>query len=89
MSTSFATWLTAFVEEKDLDLCHLFQVETTQYTHLIPLHKVLDAARFARPDEQDKIKDILVQLDFRNGDVMHFFNHLAGGVARAWEQESA
>ena len=33
-------------------------------------------------DDRAKIKDTLVQIDFRNGNVMDFFEYLANGLAQ-------
>lgn len=81
--TAFATWLGTFVDEKDLDREHVFTAEgATWGENLIPLQCVIDAAGQASREEQAKIKDILVRIDFLNGDPMHFFGHLASGMAR-------
>lgn len=79
----FATWLDTFVEEKGLDLGHRFDVEGPQWGwNSIPLCSVIDVAKQCSTAEQARIKDTLVQIDFRNGDAMHFFEHLAKGMAR-------
>lgn len=40
-------------------------------------------AMFSAPaHEQAAIKTTLVKIDFRNGDILHFFRHLAGAIAR-------
>jgi len=33
-------------------------------------------------DEQKAIKNILVKIDFQNGNIMDFFKHLAQAIAR-------
>lgn len=78
---SFNKWLDTFVEEKGLDTEFLFQVDGLLGTNFIPLGCVLDAIKSATPQEQKGIKDTIVKIDFRNGDVMHFFNHLAKALA--------
>lgn len=81
---NFATWLDTFVDEKGLDVDHVFEIETDDFwgTHFIPLAVVIEAAKNASAAEQKQIKDIVVQIDFRNGDVMHFFTHLAKGLTK-------
>lgn len=82
---NFATWLDTFVSEKGLDVDHVFEIKTDDFweTHFITLEIVLwQAKENASAAEQKQIKDIIVQIDFRNGDVMHFFNHLATGLAK-------
>lgn len=43
--------------------------------------KVVDGIVAAPKNEQANIKNILVQIDFKNGDVMHFIKHLANALA--------
>ncbi len=82
-ATSFTTWLDTFVDEKELDREHTFTVEGPVWgENIIPLQCVIDVAGQASSAEQAKIKDILVRIDFANGDAMHFFNHLAQSLAR-------
>jgi len=79
----FATWIDTLISEKGLDREHRFEIETDGFwgSHSIPLGVVIDAAKTATPAEQAQIKDIIVKIDFRNGDLMHFFAHLAKGLA--------
>lgn len=79
----FKTWLDTFVDEKGLNREHLFTVEGREWgENIIPLQCVIDMAGQATYYEQTKIKEILVRIDFANGNPMHFFAHLAKGVAR-------
>ena len=48
---------------------------------MIPLANVIAAIKAAPKSEQAVIKTNLVRIDFLNGDVMHFFDHLAGALA--------
>ena len=42
---------------------------------------IVDHIMVAPKHEQKQIRNIMVQIDFRNGDMMHFFNHLAKAIA--------
>lgn len=77
----FAHWIDTFVDEKQLDRNHLFAVEGRSGVNFIPLDVLIDHMKIARPGEQDGIKRTLVRIDFLNGDVLHFFNHLAHAIA--------
>lgn len=83
MTNTFATWLDTFVSEKELNTEHVFTVQTDDFwgEHIIPLAVVIEAAKNASDTERAQIQDIIVQIDFRNGDVLHFFAHLAKGLA--------
>lgn len=83
--TAFDEWLTRFVNEKELDTEYRFDVEGPKGGrgwNSIPLGVVLEACRTASPQEQAQIKNTLVKIDVLNGDVMHFFKHLAQGMAK-------
>ena len=87
MSQAFASWLDTFVDEKGLDVDgEIFEIETSDFwgEHMVPLAVVIEAAKNASPREQAAIKNILVQIDFRNGSVLHFFEHLAKGLVQTW-----
>lgn len=70
MVSPFYDWFTTFLEEKEVDMS-------------LPLNghvQVGDVCQFicyTTPEEQAKIKHTLVLIDFKNGDVYHFFRHLA------------
>lgn len=79
---TFTTWLDTFTTEKGLDMERTFEVNGTSGWNLIPLGCVIEAIKAASKREQDQIKATLVKIDFMNGDVCHFFNHLAKALAR-------
>lgn len=79
---SFNRWLDTFVEEKRIDLHRIFEVEGPSGFNIIPVGCIVDLMKSAPASEQAAIKSTLVKIDFVNGDVYHFFRHLAGAVAR-------
>jgi hypothetical protein len=80
--THFIHWLRTFVQEKGLDREHVFEVEGPEWgTNFIPFEILLRAIENAPAREQEGIKTMLVRIDFANGDVMHYFKHLAGALA--------
>lgn len=78
---TFTKWLETFVSEKGLDLEQIFQVEGKSGANFIPLACVVDAIKSAPAHEQAGIKSMIVKIDFRNGDVCHYFKHLAQAIA--------
>ena len=79
---TFNKWLDTLVEEKGLDTESAFEVDGPEWgMNYIPLGVVVDAIKQAPRHEQAQIKHTLVGIDFVNGDVMHFFKHLAGALA--------
>ena len=78
---TFNKWIDAFIEEKGIDTETLFEVEGKEYVNLIPCAVVIEHIKIANKQEQAQIKDVIVKIDFANGDVMHFFKHLAQAIA--------
>jgi len=77
----FDRWLDTLVEEKGLDTEEVFEVDGPSGVNWIPLGVIIEHIKIAPAHEQEQIKTVLVKIDFRNGDVMHFFEHLAGAIA--------
>lgn len=81
-------WLNTFIEEKGIDLEDSFEVNTKSgQTHFMSYEVVVEFIKIAPKHEQEQIKKVLVMIDFKNGDVKHFFRHLALGLAE--NQEAA
>lgn len=78
----FAQWLDTFVEEKGLNPDHHFEkVGPSGQLNIIPLANVIEAMKITDKSEQAQIKKGLVLLDFRNANVMDYFEHLSGALA--------
>lgn len=78
---TFPTWLDTFIEEKELDPEHLFEVETETAVNLIPVGVVLEHMKLAPAEEQAAIQHMLIQLDFHHAEIMPFLAHLAQALA--------
>jgi hypothetical protein len=79
--SQFSTWLDALIEEKELETETFLEVEGPSGTNYIPLEILVNAIKNASTTEQDAIKRTIVQIDFANGSIMHYFNHLAKAIA--------
>jgi hypothetical protein len=78
---TFTTWIDTFISEKGLDTERTFTVDGPSGENIIPLGCVVEAIKTTSKREQDQIKTTIVKIDFMNGDVCHFFNHLAKALA--------
>jgi hypothetical protein len=78
---NFAQWLDTLVEEKGIDPEMLIEVEGPSGTNIMPLEVVLDAMKATTPGEQAAIKNMIVRIDFANGDVVDYLKHLAQAIA--------
>lgn len=79
---TFNKWLDTFVSEKGIDLEQVLEVEGPSGTNWIPVACLLDVMKQAPKHEQAGIKTMIVKIDFRNGDVLHYFKHLAKAIAQ-------
>jgi len=80
---AFDTWLDTLIEEKGIDTESIeFDVMGKSGLNIIPLGVVIEHIKIASKEEQKQIKTILVQIDFANGDICHFFKHLSGAIAK-------
>ncbi len=79
---TFNKWLDTFIEEKGINLHQTFDVEGRTGLNVIPYGVVIEHMKIAPKSEQASIKNMLVRIDFANGDVKHFLRHLGKAIAR-------
>ena len=70
------------VEEKGIDLQTIIEVEGESGMNFIPLEMVIIFLEGAGKNTQNTAMNHLTKIDFHNGDVMHFFTHVAKFMAR-------
>ncbi len=73
-------WLDTFLIEKQVDLETVFVPDVTGVTHYVPFEVIREIVEHLPESLQAQIKETLIQIDFVNGDVLHFFRHLALGM---------
>jgi hypothetical protein len=78
----FIKWLDTFIEEKEINLQDTFDVEGKNGLNIISYGVIVEHIKISTKQEQEKIKNIIVNIDFKNGDVLHFFRHLGKAVAQ-------
>lgn len=79
----FNKWIDTFVSEKEIDINTEFTIESKGTTHFVSIGCLIEFIKKMPNDIKKKIKDNLVYLDFRNADVMDFFNHMAKGYIKS------
>ena len=72
--------LQTFFKEKDFEN-RVYSVEVNGLHHTITTDVVIAAIHRSQGTQRQRIINILQQLDFKNGDFHHFFQHLARGLA--------
>lgn len=74
---AFTKWFETFLDEKNLPVAN-WEIEADNgVVHMIDSEVVIEAIKGAPANEQAAIKTTIVKIDFVNGDVNHFFKHLA------------
>ena len=79
---TFKEWFQTFLEEKDLPIVSWEIKDLNGVSNFIDSDVVIEAIYGAPSHEQAQIKDTIVKIDFANGNVNHFFKHLATGLVR-------
>lgn len=79
---TFKKWFVTFIEEKGIDLEEGFVVTGPVFgENHMTYQNIYDLILQAPVGEQKAIQKMLVKIDFMNGDVKHYFRHLAKAVA--------
>jgi hypothetical protein len=80
--SNFKTWFNTFNQEKGIDPETNIEVEGPSGTNFMTLQNVFDAILATSASEQAGIKAMIVKIDFRNGDVVDYYKHLAKAIAQ-------
>ncbi len=78
--SKFIDWFDRFLDEKSLPYVSWEIADKTGIIHFIDSDVVVESIKNTSTTEHANIKDILVKIDFHDGDVNHFFHHLATGL---------
>ena len=78
---TFPKWFETFLDEKGTDLEQVVTVDGPSGANHIPVQCVVDAILAAPATEQAGIKTMIVKIDFVNGNVVDYFQHLAQAIA--------
>lgn len=87
IESAFNKWLDTFIEEKGIDLEQVIEIKTETNTHYFEVGNIVANIKATTPEEQAGIKDMIVKIDFYNGDVVDYFRHLAQALAENFEKQ--
>jgi hypothetical protein len=80
--TNTQKYLNVFFEEKALDE-RTYEIENDGMTHFVESEFVIEVIKNSTSAaEQEQIANIIRKIDFMNGDVHHFLQHLATGYVK-------
>ena len=81
MKNNFNKWLDTFLAEKNIELDNTFEFNNENGFNLMTYAVVVEYVKNTAKENQTKIKNTLVKIDFLNGDVLHFLKFLGKGIA--------
>lgn len=79
-------YLRDFFTEKDIETDTFQKVASDGTLHFVDNDIVVEYMTFMQEAEAEQVTSILRMIDFRNGDVNHFLEHLAGAVAERFSK---
>ena len=82
--TTFRNYLTTLLKEKGISLEHTFEIPSDSLfgNHLVPMEVVLEFIESLDNQTQSKIKETLVLIDFKNGNVLHYMEYITKGMVQ-------
>lgn len=78
----FNTWIDTFIEEKSLFLEEGFEVQGPSGFNIMSYGVIVETMKSCSPQEEKNLKNKIVEIDFKNGDIKHFFRHLGKSIAK-------
>lgn len=79
--TAFGQWLTQHLKEKEFDFSAPVTAKDGKQTQA---GNVIQSMMTAKPAEQIAIRNAFVVIDYSNGDLLKFVDHLAKAAPAAW-----
>ena len=71
------------LSEKNINLDTVLEIEGADYgTNFIPVECVVEFMENTDRATQTKMRNTLIQIDFQNGDIMHFITYVAKFIAK-------
>ena len=82
--TTFRNYLTTLLKEKGISLQHTFEIPSDSIfgNHFVPMEVVLEFIESLDNQTQSKIKETLVLIDFKNGNVLHYMEYITKGMVQ-------
>jgi len=75
-------FFTTFFNEKNLDFQYYTVHSPNGTPNIIPSTVVIEAIKHTKGEEAAKIKDMLIKIDFFNGNIHNYLQHLAQALTK-------
>jgi len=70
-------YLYKLLEEKGIELEETFDIEANGNLNIFQYGVIVEAILSTSIKEQQSIRNMLIRIDFKNGDIKHYLRHLA------------
>jgi hypothetical protein len=83
-------YLETLLTEKGISLNHTFEVKSDSIfgNNYVPMEVVIEFIENLSPSIQEQIKKTLIQIDFKNGNVLHFLEYITKGMVELQNTEN-
>tara|TARA_R100001015_G_C4561113_1_gene120947 strand:+ start:380 stop:661 length:282 start_codon:yes stop_codon:yes gene_type:complete len=82
-------WFDTFLEEKGFDPKTIIEHQGKNQLHMIEAGHIMEFVKGLDTATKFQIKDKFVQIDFANGNYMHFIEYMAKAYVKVGEQYEA
>lgn len=79
----FNQWIDTFVSEKEIDESTEFTIDSKGVIHFVSIRLLIEFIKKQPNETKRKIKETLIFLDFRNADILDYFNFMAKGYIKS------
>jgi len=79
---NFKNWIDTFIEEKDLPMEDTFTIDKNGTMNIMSYKTIYEHMLIANDQEQEQIKNMIVKIDYMNGNILNFFQYLGGLIAK-------
>ena len=79
---NFKNWIDTFIDEKDLPMEDTFTIDKNGTMSIMSYKTIYEHMLIANDQEQEQIKNMIVKIDYMNGNILNFFQYLGGLIAK-------
>ena len=79
---NFKNWIDTFIEEKDLPMEDTFTIDKNGTMNIMSYKTIYEHMLIANDQEQEQINNMIVKIDYMNGNILNFFQYLGKLIAK-------
>ena len=83
-------YITQLLTEKGISTEHQFEIPSNGLfgNHIIHLDVLIEFLEQLPNHLQQQVRNTLIQIDYNNGDILHYLNHLTKGMVKVHFQDN-